>query len=140
MDKTIYKDVKGIEEFFRFFPEVHWCYFHEMIEFRWYREVDYEEWTDRFCVDLTMSDIDGKDTILLKLKNVSGNCNCDFSGWISGLDIVNLKHIDKNHEIQYEILDFEDSQIHLYCKDIEIQVLRVNGEDVNSQCQEKVYE
>lgn len=131
MDKAMYENIEGIGEFLRYFPKVHWCYFHEMVEFRWYREFDYEEWCDKFCVDLTMSDMDGKDTILLKLKNVSGNWNCEFSGWISGLEIVNLKYIDINHEVQYEILDFEDSQIHFYCTNIEIKVLSVNGEKVN---------
>lgn len=128
----MYKNIKGIDEFFKYFPEAHWCYFHEVIEFKWHREFDYEEWYDRFYINLVVSDKDRKDTILLKFKNISGECNCNFCGWISGLEIVNLKYTDKNHEIQYEILDFEDSQIHFYCTDIEIKVLSVNGEKVNS--------
>lgn len=131
MNKETYKNIKGIDEFFKYFPEVHWCHFHEVIEFKWYREFDCEEWSDSFSINLIMSDMSGKDTILLKFKNVSGECNCNFCGWISGLEIVNLKYMDRNREIRYEILDFEDSQIHFYCADIEVKVLCVNGGKTN---------
>lgn len=128
MNKEMYKDIVGITEFFHYFPNAHWCYFHEVLEFRWYREYDYEEWCDRFCVDLIISDMEKKDTILLTLKNVSGG-NCEFLGWISGLDIINLKYTDTGYEIRYEVLDFEDSQIHFYCDEIIIKVIMVNGKE-----------
>lgn len=131
MDREIYKDIVGIDKFFECFPNQHWYYFHEVLEFRWYREFDNEEWCDRFCVELTMSDINGKDVILFRFKDVCTKGSCDFSGWISGLEIVNLKHNDISHETHYEVLDFEDSKIHFYCNEIEVNVLIVNGKKVS---------
>ena len=61
MDKEMYKDIRGIEKFFEHFPDKPWHYFHEIIEFRWYREFDYEEWYNRFYINLVMSDREGKD-------------------------------------------------------------------------------
>lgn len=132
MNREMYKDIIGITDFFRYFPKVHWCYFHEVLEFRWYREFDYEEWCDRFCVDLKMSDMEKKDAILLKLKDVSCNGSCELLGWISGLNVINLKYIGTGYELQYEVLDFENSHIHFYCNEIEIQVISVNGKEVES--------
>lgn len=79
-----------------------------------------------------MSDLNENDTILLKFKNVSGITSerCDFSGWISGLDIINLKYNNPSYENQYEVLDFEDYKIHFYCEDIEVKVLRADGTDI----------
>lgn len=132
MNKEMYKYISGIEDFFHYFPNTHWCHFHEVLEFRWYRKLDYEEWHDIFYIDLTMSDLNENDTILLKFKNVSGITSerCDFSGWISGLDIINLKYNNPSYENQYEVLDFEDYKIHFYCEDIEVKVLRADGTDI----------
>lgn len=130
MNREMYKHILGIDDFFKYFPDVHWCHFHEIIEFRWYRQFDYEEWYDKFCIDLTMSDQNGNDSILLTFKNVGGETKDFLSGWISGLDIINLKYNNPSYENQYEIIDFEDSKIHFYCNDIEIKVLRANGTDI----------
>ncbi|MDE7424839.1 MAG: hypothetical protein K2N51_14315 [Lachnospiraceae bacterium] len=130
MNKEMYKDIIGITDFFHYFPNVYWCYFHEILEFRWYREFDYEEWCDQFCVDLKMSDIEKKDIILLTLKGVSCDGSCEFLGWISGLDIINLKYTGTGYELQYEVLDFEDSHIHFYCDEIVIKVISVNGKEI----------
>lgn len=99
-----------------------------MLEFRWYRDFDCEEWCDKLCVEPTVSDLEDKDIILLKLKNAHGNC--DFSGQISGLEIVNLKYGGSYYETHYEVSDYEESQIHFYCDDIEIEVLSVNGRNI----------
>mgnify|MGYP003289791830 FL=1 len=129
MDKEMYKDIRGIEKFFEHFPDKPWHYFHEIIEFRWYREFDYEEWYNRFYINLVMSDREGKDIVSFLFKDVSGSCHMDFCGWMAGFDIVNLKYIDVNHETRYEIMDFEDSDLHFFCSDIEIKVLSVNWKD-----------
>ncbi len=78
-----------------------------------------------------MSDMESKDSILLRFKDVCTTGNCNFSGWISGLDIVNLKHNDISHETHYEVLDFEDSQIHFYCNEIEIEILKVDRKEIS---------
>lgn len=131
MDKKLYKGIKGIDAFFAYFPERHWCHFSKVQEFKWYRDFDYETWLDKICVDLMISDKEEKDTVLLRFINAR-NCVYDGLGWISGLEIVNRKLADFNSELQYEVLDFEDSSIHLYCEDIEIKVLYANGDKVSN--------
>ena len=77
-----------------------------------------------------MTDIHKQDTVIFQFIDVSGEGTCQFNGWISGFDIVNLRHGETWLEQQYELLDFEDSSIHFYCKDIKIKVVCVNGKEI----------
>lgn len=72
MNKEMYKHITGITEFYKYFSEKNWFYFQKMLEFRWYKYYDYEEWSDKYCIDITLSDSDEKDCILLRLINVRG--------------------------------------------------------------------
>lgn len=125
MDKSMFKDISGINKFFLYFPNVQWHYFREIIEFKYYRVYDYENWCDKIYIDLRIGDSSKKDMIQLKLKEVSEDGQFNLCRWISGLEIVNLK--DTGMELGYEILDFEDSHLHFYCSDIEIEVISVDG-------------
>lgn len=40
MDREKYKNIDGIETFWKFFPDKPWHYFHDILEFRWYQEFD----------------------------------------------------------------------------------------------------
>ncbi|MBQ4282306.1 MAG: hypothetical protein IJB96_00065 [Lachnospira sp.] len=128
MDREAYKGIIGIDEFLIHFPDKAWCHFHDVLEFRWYREYDYKEWRDKVCIELTMSDAERKDIICFRFNNVSG-AKCDFSGWISGLEIVDLLQRDVCSEVHYEVLDYEDGQVHFYCDEIEVRVVR--GDEKN---------
>lgn len=127
MEKTAYKDIVGIDVFWKYFPDKPWHYFQDILEFRWYKEFDYEEWQNRFYLELKMADFNNQDVVLLKLIDVSGEGTCRFSGCISGLDIVNLRQGASWLEQHYELVDFEDSAIRFYCNEIEIKVIAVNG-------------
>lgn len=131
MNNEMYKHIQGIDEFLKYFPDEPWCHFHDVVEFRWYRQFDYEEWYDKFCIDLTLRDQNESDAILLKFKDVTGAETDDFlCGWISGLDIINLKYNNPSFENQYEVIDFEESSIHFYCQEIEVKVLRAKYNDL----------
>lgn len=130
MEKEQYKNIIGIDNFWKYFPDKPWFYFHDILEFKYYKEFDYEEWRDRWYLDLKMTDLDGKDIVVFKLVDVYGEGTFQFQGYISGLNIVNLRHTATWLEPQYELLDFEDSSIHFYCSDIEVSVLMVNGKEV----------
>lgn len=126
-----YKHIQGIDEFLKHFPDKPWWHFHDIVEFRWYRQFDYEEWYDKFYIDLTLRDQNESDEILLRFKDVTGAETDDFlSGWISGLDIIDLKIKNPSFENQYEVLDFEDAKIHFYCQEVEVKVLRAKYNDL----------
>lgn len=130
MDKSQYKNIIGIDTYYEYFPDKPWYYFHEILEFRWYREFDYEEWREKFCVDLKMASLDRRNTVVFKLMDVYAEANLELCGWISGLDIINLRCMSAWTEVQYELVDFEDSHIHIYCNEIEIKVITVDGKDI----------
>lgn len=117
--------------FMKYFHDKSWCYFHDILEFKWYRKFDFEEWCDRTYLDLKMTDITNKDTVLFRLIDASSSGPCMLNGWISGLDIINLRQNGTWLEHQYELIDYEDSGIHFYCKEIEIKVITVDGKDVS---------
>lgn len=130
MDKSQYKNIIGIDTYYEYFPDKPWHYFHEILEFRWYREFDYEEWREKFCIDLKMASLDRRNTVVFKLTDVYAEANLELCGWISGLDIINLRCMSAWTEVQYELVDFEDSHIHIYCNEIEIKVITVYGKDI----------
>ena len=123
----------GIDLFWKYFPEKPWHYFHDVLEFKWYKEFDYEEWRDRIYLELKMASLDGQDIVVLKLMDASGEGICRLNGYISGLDIINLRYESAWVETQYELIDFEESNIHFYCNEIEIKVIAVGGKNVEFQ-------
>lgn len=125
MDKNMFKSIEGIELFWSAFPDISWCYFHEILEFRWYRKFDNEDWIDRSYFELKMSGIDGKDIILFLFKDAVFMSPLSINGYISGLDIINKSRDYQN--TTYEIIDFEDQSIHMVCSDFSIKVLQING-------------
>lgn len=121
----MFESVKGIKSFKRYFPNKPWFYFHDVLEFRWYREFDYEEWYDRIYLNLTMSSEDGKDIVSFVFYDCEILGSICFNGWISGLDIIN-----RTQDLQrcsYEVIDFEDGSIHIMCMDFSIKILQVDG-------------
>ncbi len=126
----MYKNISGIDIFWKYFPDKPWHYFHDILEFRWYKEFDYTEWCDRTYVELKMSDLNGLDIVLFKLIDASGEGIYKLNGWISGLDILNLRYGATWIEEQYELIDFEENNLHFYCNEIEIKVIAVNGKDI----------
>lgn len=77
-----------------------------------------------------MASLDGQDIVVLKLMDVSGEGICRLNGYISGLDIINLRYESAWVETQYELIDFEESNIHFYCNEIEIKVIAAGGKEV----------
>lgn len=130
MEKEMYKNIMGFDIFFKYFHDKPWHFFHDVLEFRWYREFDYEEWHDKTYLDLKMASQDNQNVVIFKLTDVSVEGPCYFNGWISGLDIINMHKKGTWLEHQYELIDFEDSSIHLYCNEVEIQVITVNGKNI----------
>ena len=62
--------------------------------------------------------------------DASGEGIYKLNGWISGLDILNLRYGATWIEEQYELIDFEENNLHFYCNEIEIKVIAVNGKDI----------
>lgn len=121
----MFERVEGIREFNKYFPNKPWCYFHDVIEFRWYREFDYEEWYDRTYLKLTMSSEDKNDIISFVFADCEMLGSVCFNGWISGLDIIDITQDFQRQA--YEIVDFEDNCLHMMCTDFSIQIIQVAG-------------
>ncbi|MEE0061420.1 MAG: hypothetical protein UE295_11390 [Acutalibacteraceae bacterium] len=128
MKTKLYKDIIGIENFYKSFPDKNWFYFCDILEFRYYRNHENYKWYDELCIDLKLSDSTGANVILLMFRGVTGNDNFRLYDRISGFDIINLQQQNIGWEAHYEITDFEDSNIHFYCDEIEVRVISVNGQ------------
>ena len=124
----MFERVEGIKCFKRYFPNKPWCYFHDVLEFRWYREFDHEEWDDRIYLKLTMSSEDRKDVISFIFSDCNILGGVCFNGWISGLDIINRTQ-DFQKQL-YEVVDFEDDSLHIMCTDFSIKILQVDGRTI----------
>jgi hypothetical protein len=128
MKTDMYKDIIGIEEFYKSFPNKVWHYFGNILEFRYYKNHENYEWYDKLCVDLKLSDLNEENVILLMFRGVTGGEHFELYNWISGLDIIDLHYKNTGWESHFEIIDFEDSHIHFYCDEVEVKVISVNGE------------
>ena len=121
MDLEKYKNIKGIDEFLKFFPDKPWHYFHDVLEFRQYIRFDYEKWIERSYIELVMAAANRKDGILLRCIDAYVDGKCEIQTYIGGLDIICLK--DLWYEAKYKIGDFEEDCINIYCNDLEISVI-----------------
>lgn len=124
----MFERVTGIKEFNKYFPSKPWFYFHDILEFRWYREFDYEEWYDRTYLKLTLSSEDKNNIVSFTFSDCEILSSVCFNGWISGLDII-----DRTQDLQrqsYEIVDFEDGCLHMMCTDFSIQIIQVDGKKI----------
>ena len=130
MDKEKYRHIDGINEFLQYFPNKPWHCFSEILEFKWYKEYDFEEWQNKICIDMKMTDTQNQNTILFKFVDVSIEEYCTLDGYISGLDIINLQYGGTGYESTYEVVDSEDSHIHFYCKDVKLKVIAVDGKEI----------
>lgn len=119
-----YKNIKGIDEFIKRFPDKPWHYFHDVLEFRRYIRFDYEEWIDRTYIELMMADNERKDGIILRCIDAYIDGKCEIQTCIEGLNILCLK--DLGYEAKYKIEDFEENSISIYCSDLEISVIDPN--------------
>lgn len=128
MKTDIYKDIIGIDEFYKCFPNKCWYNFGNILEFRYYKNQENYEWYDKLCVDLKLSDLNEENVILLMFRGVTGGEHFELHNWISGLDIIDLRYKNTGWESHFEIIDFEDSHIHFYCDEVEVKVISVNGE------------
>lgn len=63
MEKEMYKNIIGFDIFYKYFDDKPWHYFHDILEFRWYIEFDYEEWHDRTYIDLKMASQDKQNIV-----------------------------------------------------------------------------
>ncbi len=124
----MYKDIIGIEEFYKSFTDKAWHCFGNILEFRYYKNHENYEWYDKMCVDLKLSDLNEENVILLMFRGLTGGEHFELYNWISGLDIIDLRYKNVGWESRYEIIDFEDSHIHFYCDEVEVKVISVNGE------------
>lgn len=69
-DKALFHSVEGIDLLLEKIPNFEWNIFHDILEFRWYRQYDYEEWIFRRNFEMKMASIDGLDIALLKFLDV----------------------------------------------------------------------
>lgn len=125
----MFENIEGMQCFKRYFPNKPWFYFHDVLEFRWYQEFDYEEWHDRRYVNLTMASEDRQDIVSFTFSDCEMLGSVCIDGWISGLDIIN-----RTQDLQrraYEIIDFEEGSIHMMCTDFSIKVLQVDGKNMS---------
>ena len=124
----MFNSIDGIETYYKYFANVPWFHFHDVIEYRWYRKYDNEEQLDRFYVELIISDVNQEDIVKFIFCDVEMMSSVSMHGYISGLEILN-----KCKELQraaYEVFDFEDGAIHMLCSNFTIEVLRAHGIDM----------
>lgn len=124
----MFERVEGIQDFNKYFPNKPWFHIHDVIEFRWYREFDYEEWCDRTYLKLMMSSEDKNDIVSFVFSDCEILGSVCFNGWISGLDII-----DRTRDLQrqvYEIVDFEGHCLHMICMDFSIQIIQAAGKNI----------
>ena len=128
IDKDMITSIDGVKTFFEYFPNIAWCHFQDVMEYRWFQKYDYVEARDRYYVELVMADSKREDVVKFLFRDVEMMSQVSMHGYISGLEILN-----KCKELQraaYEVLDFEDGDIHMLCSDFLIEVLKVQGLDV----------
>lgn len=128
IDKDMFTSIDGVKTFFEYFPNIAWCHFHDVMEYRWFQKYDDVEARDRYYMELVMADSKREDVVKFLFRDVEMMSPVSMHGYISGLEILN-----KCKELQraaYEVLDFEDGDIHMLCSDFLIEVLKVQGLDV----------
>ena len=60
----MYKNIIGIDMFMKYFHDKSWCYFHDILEFKWYRKFDFEDSGIHFyCkeIEIKVITVNGKD-------------------------------------------------------------------------------
>lgn len=70
----------------------------------------------------------GWDIFLLRFEDADFVSGLDIRGWISGFTIEN-----RSKEYQrsaYEVLDFEDGVIHMFCSGFSVKILQLEGKPV----------
>lgn len=72
MSKNITNNYITLKEFIEK-KTINLCHFDEVAEFKYYRTYDYEEWVYRYNIELTMVDGMTDKTIMIMMRNISGN-------------------------------------------------------------------
>lgn len=129
MDRASFRSIDGIETFWKYFPDVEWFHFHDIVEFRWFHKYDGTEMADRWYVELTMADYSGEDIVKFVFIDANIASAITMRGYISGLEILN--RCTDFQRSAYEISDFEEDTLNIFCSDISIEVLQAQGRVIN---------
>lgn len=128
IDKEEFKYIEGFDEVIENIPNFWWGMLHDVLEFRWFQEYDYEEEYNRSYFEIKMASEGGLDIFLLRFEDADFVSGLDIRGWISGFTIEN-----RSKEYQrpaYEVLDFEDGAIHMFCSGFSVKILQLEGKPV----------
>lgn len=118
--------ITGIETILEKLPEGlrQWYRFGNILDFRYYKVFDYENWSDRYDAELVLTDDSEAYHIRMHLKNIVGSVTLYPGRKISGLEITNMRqNCGYESGSRYLINDFESNEISIYCEDIEVSMI-----------------
>lgn len=87
------------------------------------RVTDEESWLPRYDGELFLSDSAGELQVRLSLWGIVGEFSFCVGQEISGLQLLDTKEWGYQTDARYLIRDFEENNITLYCRDIQVEVL-----------------
>ena len=131
-DINMFRGIEGIDLLLDKIPNFAWNVFHDILEFKWYVQYDYEDWCYRRNFEMKMASEDGFNIVLFKFVDVEFIGGFTISGYISGFDIIN-KTTDYQRAA-YEIIDYEDNAIDMLCADFSVKLLQVDGQKIETDC------
>lgn len=118
--------ITGIETVLKKLPEGlrQWYRFGNILDFRYYRAFDDENWLYRYDAELVLTDDSEACRIRMHLKNITGNVTLYPGRKISGLEITNMRQkCGYERSCGYLINDFECGEFSIYCEDIEVSMV-----------------
>ena len=104
-----------------------WCQLGTVLSVGIHRCRDPENWRYRYDGELVLSDCAGTVRVRLTLENVTGDLSLCVGREISGLQILDTREWGYQADCRYQIRDYEENDIAIYCQGIKVEVLEGGG-------------